>query len=257
MKKYLWTLLAFVLFIGLSCQEKTFIEKDSTNDLKMELESLNGSSLKNSKGGKGGKSDKGRPKPQEGTQVGDLHEGGIIFWVDTTDTYGLVCALSNLTIGKGKNRVHSFPWGCTGTLISGAMGEEIGTGWQNTMDIISVCKEPLTAAKLCVAYSVEYDDGSGSVTLDDWFLPSIDELKEMYKIPRFFGYGDFLQSGYWSSTQVNKDLAQGMWFLYTGGYHWNWNDPRPFIDPGVEIGKNKIRTEIVRPVRKFGDWPTQ
>lgn len=241
MKKYLWTLLAFVLFIGLSCQEKIFIEKDSTNDLKMELESLNGSSLKNSKGGKGGKP----PKTPGLLSVGDKAEGGIIFFVETytveeggidvVKQSGLVCALSDLTFGKGKNRVNSFPWGCTGTLISGAMGEEIGTGKQNTEDIIkNDCTIEGTAAYLCNDLIL---NGFG-----DWFLPNIEELKLMYSELHAKKIGFFTNTQYWSSNQIDENDAEGLFFFY-GGLLLSKGFPE-----GMVSKNNQFR---VRPVRKY------
>ena len=155
----------------------------------------------------------GNPAAQEGYdcegneiiyQVGDFAHGGIVFYLDETGTYGLVASLED---------IGSFEWGCMERHVSGADGQAIGTGYQNTMDVVN---------QGCIA-------GNGSVTaaqaaLDaeingyiDWYLPSIDELTQMYNTIGNGGsegnIGGFETSDwpyYWSSTKDNFDNA---WFI--------------------------------------------
>ena len=58
-------------------------------------------------------------------------------------------------------------WGCYETAISGADGTEIGTGKQNTLDIVADCATSGSAAAVCATLT------SGGYS--DWFLPSLDE----------------------------------------------------------------------------------
>jgi hypothetical protein len=82
-------------------------------------------------------------------------------------------------------------WGCSGTLISGANGTVVGTGEQNTADIIELCIET-TAASTAAAY------GPG------WFLPSKDELNLLY-VQKVAGVvGGLTGDHYWSSSQDNN-----------------------------------------------------
>jgi hypothetical protein len=77
----------------------------------------------------------------------------------------------------------------------GTIGAAIGTGAQNTIDIITGCTTVNKAADICA----NHDDG----TYDDWFLPSKDELNEMYVNLHQQGLGGFANNFYWSSTEFD------------------------------------------------------
>jgi len=133
-------------------------------------------------------------------QVGDLAEGGIVFYVDETGEHGLVAAMEDM---EG-----SYQWGCYETSISGADGESIGTGYQNTLDIVSECSETPIAASEALAYESE--------GYSDWYLPSKDELIEMYNtIGNGSPEGDiggFGNNWYWSSSVSNTFSAWNVYF---------------------------------------------
>ncbi|MDD3887928.1 MAG: YDG domain-containing protein [Patescibacteria group bacterium] len=117
--------------------------------------------------------------------VGDYYQGGKIAYHDGTG-HGFISALSN----QGTST-----WGCAGTDIPGADGTAIGTGSQNTADMV---------ASLCTgAAQLAYD-----VTIngyDDWYLPSKDELNQLY-INRFT-IGGFTSNFYWSSSEYSSSNA--------------------------------------------------
>ena len=115
--------------------------------------------------------------------------------------HGLIAATSDQSTGT--------QWGCNGTEISGADGTVFGTGNQNTIDIMNSCST--SAAGLC-----------GDLVLggySDWYMPSIDELNQLY-INRV-AIGGFAGIFYWSSSEYDyltawfQDFGNGGQFLYS------------------------------------------
>jgi 6-phosphogluconolactonase (cycloisomerase 2 family) len=134
-------------------------------------------------------------------KVGDTGPaGGIVFYVTALGNHGLEAAPVDLNSGAGAE------WGCRYTPITGADGTAIGTGVQNTANILAECTELGIAAKLA--------DDYGLNGYDDWFLPSKNELNEMY-INRGV-VGGFASYFYWSSSQSDSSLAWGQNF--DGGF---------------------------------------
>ena len=62
--------------------------------------------------------------------IGDSHQGGIIFYLDGNGG-GLIAAPTD--------HPTNAEWGCYESAISGADGTAIGTGNQNTIDIVAGC----------------------------------------------------------------------------------------------------------------------
>ena len=137
--------------------------------------------------------------------IGDTYQGGIIFYLDGNGG-GLIAAPVDQSAGA--------KWGCKGTDIS-VDGWQIGSGAQNTLDILAACFQPNIAAEICA-----------NLTLggyNDWFLPSRDELNEMYLIigQGSGNIGGFSNSNYWSSTEDDLNNARRQDFTngsQTGDY---------------------------------------
>ncbi len=131
-------------------------------------------------------------------EIGDEFQGGILFYLDETGHYGLVAAMEDLS--------STYEWGCDGTDISGADGTFIGTGYQNTLDIVAGCSETPIAASLALAFESE--------GYSDWYLPSKDELVEMYNTIGYGGLevniGGFENGWYWSSSENDNNSAWGV-----------------------------------------------
>ena len=175
--------------------------------------------------------------------IGDTYQGGIEFYLDGNGV-GLIAATEDQTSGYDEDGAE---WGCSnGTEISGADGTAIGTGAQNTLDILARCSEDGIAAKLASDYEVTVD----GVTYDDWFLPSKDELK---KICENIGPGNMLGLGnvggfiddlYWSSTEYDRN-----WSTTEVPFVLAWLQNFKIDCNQFELNKNRLVS--VRSVRAF------
>jgi hypothetical protein len=156
--------------------------------------------------------------------LGQRIGGGTIFWLDASGEHGLIA--SDVAAET------TLPWGCDG-INTGANDIAIWTGDINTLKIIDSCSTPGIAAVWC--------SGLNYHGLDDWFLPSRDELMEMYNqkeylepwpccLPNCLPHFDF----YWSSSE---SAASGAWsILFCSGTI-------------MSFGKNAERR--IRCIRKF------
>ena len=181
-----------------------------------------------------------------GYQVGAAGPGGgIIFYKDLTRPVGsqyfeVAChGWSNNCDGATADPVAE--WGCKSQTIAGADGSDIGTGEQNTDDIVSGCPTAGIAARL--AYELVLGGQS------DWFLPSYYEINELCKYARDTGQAadsatqcaggtlraSFSTNRYWTSTE--RDITRA-WFKNMDNGNYNVNDKDYASYP-------------VRPVRAF------
>jgi hypothetical protein len=152
-------------------------------------------------------------------QPGDVGPaGGLIFYVNPEFARDGWCYLEAAPVDQSGGS----KWGCFRHVIAGAKGTAVGTGRQNTSDMLAACTEHGTAAELCANYVL---NGVGG-----WFLPSRDELRLMYRNLKAAGIGDFRDAGlidnceYWTSSQETADMAWHLDFADAGRQHYDDKD---------------------------------
>jgi hypothetical protein len=122
--------------------------------------------------------------------IGQSYGGGIIFYIDGTGQHGLIAATSDQSSGA--------PW-CLAPNLIGGTSTAIGSGQANTTAIVTACSS--SAAYICDILVLN--------GYNDWFLPSKDELYQLY-LQRSI-VGGFADGYYWSSSEYDSSDA---WFLY-------------------------------------------
>jgi hypothetical protein len=138
--------------------------------------------------------------------IGSEMEGGIVFYYDQNEGTGLVSSQVDETWG---------PWGCFGTLMGpNAQYTFMFSGGTNTFTIVDNCTETGIAARTC--------DDLILNGYDDWFLPSVDELLEMYSLKETIG--GFVNTLYWSSSEAAPAAVpeEAAWVVNfsDGSYGW-------------------------------------
>jgi hypothetical protein len=152
--------------------------------------------------------------------IGSKAGGGIVFYIDNTGQHGLIAAPTDYHPVAGG-------YGCYLTNIPGADGTAIGTGKTNTQDIVNLScgRSQGTAASICDSLVLN--------GYSDWFLPSKDELYQLYLQKNRIG--GFTGNTYWSSSEYSSDAA---WYIFMGS--------------GQQHYANKLVNDMrVRPIRTF------
>ena len=157
--------------------------------------------------------------------IGDTYQGGKIAYILQSGDPGYIAGQTHGLIAAASDQSTGAEWGCYGAEITGADGIALGTGNQNTIDIMAGCATAGIAARLC-----------GNLVLggySDWYLPSKDELNKLY-INRL-AVGGFSSASYWSSSEYDSY-----------GVAWGQN-----FFGGLQYSFGKDGTYYVRAVRAF------
>ena len=185
-------------------------------------------------------------------KLGDVGPGGgLIFFVDTLSQFDgftyLEAAPADLpATAWASNSVSCFDISNAATSCLEASiyetsqaassrinAAKIGQGSINTT-LIKTQMSPGTPASI-TGFAAGLADAHVYGAVSDWYLPSINELGQMYTNLKARGLGNFQNSYYWSSTEFGTTSAWYM--LFEGGNFSNGSKPFPFS---------------VRPIRSFG-----
>jgi hypothetical protein len=134
--------------------------------------------------------------------IGDTGPSGVgkVFYVTDGGVHGLEAAPSGWYVSTAPNDpTAEWIYGTYQSTSIGTTGTAIGTGLSNSITIVTDNDNlsGTSAAGLCRAYT-----GGGKA---DWFLPSVDELNQLYLQKTVVG--DFASNTYWSSSEYTAAYA--------------------------------------------------
>jgi len=139
-------------------------------------------------------------------KMGEAWNGGIVFYLDSTECHGLICSTMDVSTG--------IQWYNGSWVVTGATDWSIGKGSLNTIKIVNIQGEGTYAAKIC--------------DISPCFLPSLDELMLMYTNLKMHNIGNFSNGIYWCSTEINYQRAYCIDF--SDGYNgWDWKNSLLYV----------------------------
>lgn len=148
-------------------------------------------------------------------KVGDVGPAkGIVFYDKGEYTFGW------RYIEVATKDLKDNEWGCLTSAIPNARNTALGTGLYNTAQIVnyhnslqnyyinpSICNSTNNGTLLAKDAVKQIQD-----VYIDWFLPSESELELIYKNLYLNNLGNFTDSNYWSSTEINAENASTILF---------------------------------------------
>ena len=150
--------------------------------------------------------------------IGQNYQGGKIFYIDRSKKHGLIAAEFDL---------NNSWWGCFGDSIEapGINDTEVYKGSANSQIIVDACGYNTAAGRCLLLDTMMYDD---------WFLPSLEEMRGVSTNLGKLGQANLTPGYYWTSSQSSSTSA---WLILNGN-----SAPAPL---------QKQISYRVRPIRAF------
>lgn len=151
------------------------------------------------------------------TNIGDRIGGGVVFWVNAAKTHGYIVNMSNIGTNTEKFGPEVNPSDAAGT------SQSMGSGSVNTQNIIKKFNALQSAnnwpewqgvkiaAQLCADHTVT--DGTSAYT--DWFLPSREELIEVFKVKNMLAEKgvNIPANNYWTSSEADGNAGWAAYYV--------------------------------------------
>jgi hypothetical protein len=135
-------------------------------------------------------------KTQPLLSIGDTYQGGRVGYLLKSGDAGYnPDVIHGLIVAPAEALPNSYYWYNGKNGNTGGNGSSTGTGYQNTISIVSYLGNGTYAAKAC--YDLVYGG------YDDWFLPSIEELYSILLNKDLIG-GITTNGSFWSSTELGE-----------------------------------------------------
>lgn len=151
------------------------------------------------------------------TNVGDRVGGGVVFWVDASKAHGYIVNMSNVGTGAEQFGPEVSPSDAAGT------SQSIGSGSVNTQNIVNKFNALQSAnnwpewigvkiaAQLCLDNTV----AEGESAYTDWFLPSREELIEVFKVKSMLAEKgvNIPANNYWTSSEGDGQTGWSAYYV--------------------------------------------
>ncbi len=133
-------------------------------------------------------------------EIGENYQGGKIVYILQPNNIGFEANVTHGLIVATTDQSTGIQWDNGSSLRTGASGSAVGTGNSNTITIVYSQGTGNYAARLC--YDLVLNGYS------DWYLPSIDELSQLYLNRTLIG-GLTTRLTHWSSSEYGEYEALG------------------------------------------------